>query len=173
MKEYTIKEGNHYCFHPIKFHWEVKRLIIDFMFTDSCAYDLGTVDQFDWNKVFGIGFGFSHHKNSYRIGSCYDVLSKRMQLAHYSYNKGRREYPYMCAVELNQQVRSIISFSRSTNTISNRIVIFENGVEKVLYEGNIHFDFTKVAKWGVVLFPFFGGDRTALHDMKHLLDYKF
>ena len=177
MKEYIIKEGNHYCLHPIKIHYGVKRVIADFVLTDSCIYDLGTPDQFDFNKLVGLGWGWFHHKNSYRIGTRYDVVSKRFELSHYSYNNKKRIFPVMCSVEPNQQVRSIMSFSRSSNTIWNKIIVFEKQdnvvIEKVIYDSGINFDFTNVPKWGFVLYPYQGGNCPAQHRMKHLLDIKY
>jgi len=163
-KTYTVKKGFHYSAHIPHLHWEVSRLVFDFIFDESCIYNLGSVDQFDWNKVYGVGFGFSHHKDSYRIGSRWDNLSGKMQLAHYSYNHSVRSYVDMCAVELNQQCQSYITFDRDANCISNVISVFNNAEPTVIYNNSVPFDFKNVPTWGFMLYPYFGGNEAAVSD---------
>ena len=170
MKPYLIKKGNHYCLHPIKLHYDRKRLITEFMFPDSCAYDLHSKDQFDWNKVVGLGFGFNHHHNSYRIGARFDPLSRKMELGHYYYNHKLRHDTSMVFVKLNQHIKSDISFSRSDNTIWNRIYVGTDGRWTEVYNNTLFFDFRKVPRWGFFLYPFQGGNEPAQHDTTYLLD---
>lgn len=169
MNTYTIDAGNHYCLHPLKIHWNKKRLIFEFMFTESCKYNLGTEDQLDWNKYFGIGFGFNHHKNSYRVGSRYDPISEKFLLSHYSYNHGVRSYPVMCPVDLNQHYMCVIGLNRAANSITNTLSVAESGDWKLIYAGGIDFDFNGVSRLGFNLWPYQGGNIPAPHKMDYML----
>jgi hypothetical protein len=70
----------------------------NFIFTESCRYDIGE-DQKDWNKLFGMSFGFTPlvkqfqmHENSARFGWRYDIQSDMIEVAPYLYTNGKREY---------------------------------------------------------------------------------
>lgn len=164
MKIYTVQKGNHYSAHLPEFHFGITRLVFDFIFDDSCVYNHNGIDQFDWNKVYGLGFGLNHHKNSYRVGSRWDLASGRMELGHYYYNNYVRSFPTMCSVELNQQCNSYISLDKRSNTIWNTICVFVDGREEIIYSDGINFDFKGVPSWGLMLDPYFGGNKVAVRD---------
>jgi hypothetical protein len=68
-------------------------------FTDSCKYVLGGEDQFDINKVYGVGFGLSHHhNNSVRIGWMYEPNSDRIRIYSYAYVNGRRTANFLISL---------------------------------------------------------------------------
>lgn len=74
MKKYTIKKGHHYCqCFWLKFftgwHWNKKSWKISFKFDQNCWWSpIRNDDDYDINKLYGIGFGLNHHKNSCRLG---------------------------------------------------------------------------------------------------------
>jgi len=81
--KFTIKKGSHRC-KPILFGlwWDKriirKRVIFDF----SSKYDLGNIDQFDHNKLFGIGYLWNKN-DSARFGWRYDLDKSKIIISAY------------------------------------------------------------------------------------------
>lgn len=88
MKKYLIKKGNHYCqffwLSIFKIHWNKDFWKIKFKFDDNCWYPLRNDDDYDINKLIGIGFGFHHHRNSWRLGWV-PVFEERNQFNLFAY----------------------------------------------------------------------------------------
>lgn len=103
---YKIKKGNHYA-QPMRLGiWfgakEINRKVT---FTDSCRYDLHSVDQGDTNKLFGAGKFWGvyrpagvkwwhlwdyEHNNSARFGWRYDTATDKIELSAYCYVDKKR-----------------------------------------------------------------------------------
>lgn len=155
---YTIKQGNHYCTpFPIP---KLGRLEMEqyVSFDDSCKYNLKTKDQYDINKLFGLSYG-NHHYNSDRIGWRYLVEEDVFELLTYSYINGVRIPSISLGkVKANEKFRV-----RIQTLIKNgkRFVVFELNDKCVAKE-------YKVSKVWIkyTLGLYFGGNRTAPHDMK-------
>jgi hypothetical protein len=60
--KYTFKKGNH---RPNKLTFGLfvnkKSVVRDVIFHDSCRYYLAGEDQYDVNKLFGLGYLWHHH----------------------------------------------------------------------------------------------------------------
>lgn len=84
----TVTKGKH-RFNPISLglYLSPKRLVRKVCFYESCRYDIGG-GQSKINKLFGIGYFPSHHKNSARFGWTYNVFSKQIDIWAYTYDQG-------------------------------------------------------------------------------------
>jgi hypothetical protein len=69
-------------------------------FDYSCKYDLKTSDQFDINKLFGIGYWPHHHQESARFGWRWNTDTEAMEIWAYIYSRGRRISQFICQVRL-------------------------------------------------------------------------
>lgn len=126
-------------------------------FTESCRYDLGSTDQYDINKLFGIGYFPWHHYNSVRFGWRYDLFNKDIAIFSYWYSNKIRKYELLGSVEID--VPYIYSISIYKNY--HELFIFDNKFVPVMQ----HKVTMPSQKIGYYLKPFFGGNRTAPHDM--------
>jgi hypothetical protein len=116
---------------------------VKFKFNFNCKYDLGDVDQQDWNKLVGFSRGY-HRKNSVRIVWRWNVEKQKMEIAHYWYKDGVRSWGDIKEIELGK-----------------------------VYKEKLEIEKGKYPKWGYMLWPYFGGNKKAPHDMSLKLEWKF
>ena len=127
-------------------------------FDESCKYNLKSKDQADINKLFGLSYGW-HHYNSDRIGWRYLVEEDVFEILTYSYVNGVRIPSILLGyVKANEKFRAKV---RTTIKNGKRFVVFELNDRCVAKE-------YKVSKVWIkyTLGLYFGGNRTAPHDMK-------
>ena len=174
-----IKRNTHAPFRLPRILIKPEALRYEVEFTESCRYRFGTDDDADVNKLFGIAFitwdSFwfviknllkgkvveLHHYNSIRWGWRYDALSGRIEILEYCYVNGERRINYFFSCGFNEAWRMCI-------------------LKRFEFMGFIHFDF--FSRRGIKtylndkfsfpntwlcyeLHPYFGGNRTAPHDM--------
>jgi len=133
-----------------------KRISYRVVFDSNCRYDLGNNNQLDINKLFGIGFLWSHHTDSARFGWRYNNDTKKFELFTYCYVSGKRTWEYITSVEPNVSCELTIDlhFGSYFFTIKRGSNIFQKEVK--------HFHTKKIA---YPLAPYFGGDEKAPHTM--------
>jgi len=160
MKKIKIKKGRYYSneWKPKFYCYSPTRITKTFIFTESCRYDLGTVDQLDVNKLFGIGLGLNHHKNSIRLGWRYDLYMNNIALYAYDYNDKDRSSRYIGSVKIGDEV----NLSIRMNWKQNFYRIFVNGKESC----NIQYDFPSKFNIKTKLGVYFGGNRECPHNME-------
>jgi hypothetical protein len=151
MSAMRIKKGWHYSIHLPCLLIKPKQLSYDVEFTDSCRYDIGTEDQADINKLFGIGYFPSHHNKSVRIGWNYNIDTDKIELWAYWYTDWDRNWAYLKSVDINTTHRFTISVLDTTHVIDLGDVVF-------------YIDL-KPDSIGYLLMPYFGGNQPAPHDM--------
>ncbi len=167
MKTYRIKKGNHFR-SGLHFGITFKNSIsFRCKFDDTCLHgELGQGDEYDISKLFGFSTTWFHHKQSGRVGwRCID--GENIQLLTYSYNKGKRD----------------IKESDILGTVKPREMFYckiEDTEKEYVYSFQKAFDDKTVIKtdpkqkdWFLfhyLLFPYFGGNKVAPHDMKIHLD---
>lgn len=135
------------------FKWRVK-------FDESCRYNLIGADQLDTNKLVGIGYLPHHHKNSARFGWRYDTHTGRIELLAYCYIGGRRAIKPLCQVEIGKEYELYLKVLATCYYFE----VKESGSSVVLgFEWVNHFH-DKKFKFG--LWPYFGGQAVAPHEMK-------
>lgn len=157
---YTIKEGKHYAsgfnFGRHKFSKEVT---YKFVLGPECYYQKEQLnDKTGINKVGGFGIGLNHHENSVRIGwqPDFEREDTSIKIYVYLYNNGVR-YDYYISNIYTCEVHKIkFSFTE----LCNQLIVEVNS--QPFYIPEHYFP----AKDGLKLFPYFGGNSTAPHDMK-------
>jgi hypothetical protein len=150
---YTIPKGEHYSSHPFSFYsGSKKNFVITALFDESCRYDLNSVDQFDINKLWGVSFG-DHQKNSIRIGWNYDAQKDEIILSVYTYENGQRKYRQVSTCRINQLFLLSLTLNKSSYTVSEGL-------------GSIEIPYKYPwLKAGYYLYPYFGGNQPAPHDV--------
>ncbi len=155
---FRIKKGNHYSrplrigiwWRRTRFSWAVK-------FTESCRYDLGNEDQFDTNKLVGIGYVPGHHVDSARFGWRYDIEKGMIELFAYCYLNGRRIIKTIGYCKIGQEYNIDLYVSRWAYYFS----LIEAG--STISETEIVHAHKKRLKYR--LGPYFGGNQVAPHDI--------
>ena len=159
MSKLTILKGWHRPWNkcPLpKLSVNKKVLSYKYIFTDSCKYDIGE-DQSDINKLFGLSFSLSPHKNSIRVGWRYVPSSSNIELLSYIYKDGVRSWKPLCFVGLNEEVS--IEMSR-LGTIAKIEAKSESESSVILIDVN--------GLWGKFSYElglYFGGNKTAPHNI--------
>jgi len=167
-KIYTIKKDKHSSGFNFGF---TRRNIIRFnaILFDSCLYDIKDNDDYDINKLFGFSTSYFHHKNSARIGWRCNA-SKQIELFAYAYVSGERYTTYLGIVDVNTDFECIIVDTENEYLFNVRVSEFyENDIQNKVYNATIK----KNKDWFIFhyhLFPYFGGNKTAPHTMKFLID---
>lgn len=151
---YTIKKGQHHSNrfpHPL-FTKEVRRKVI---FDDSAIYVSQTPEnQYDINKLFGFTEGFSPHKNSARFGWNWNGA---LYLYGYVYRNGVRLSQQICSVPLNKEIECIIKAGAEYQfLVLGDDIVGETSIQRAK-SGKV---------LGFALFPYFGGDEVAPHDIR-------
>jgi hypothetical protein len=151
---YTIPKGKHRC-KPLRlgfwfgrdtFRWKVK-------FAPSCKYDLKSVDQFDINKLVGVGFLPTHHKDSARFGWKYNTKTDLIELFAYCYIDGKRQSKYICDIVSGSDISVSLQIMPSA-------YIFQAGLTMVTIKHHHQ------KRFCYRLGAYFGGNETAPHEMK-------
>ena len=147
-KIYEIKKWHHYCEWPRwDFTWFQEKF--DFIFDEACVYD-GTIP---WrNKVWGIGWEV--HEESARIwrrSNDWKIL-----LAYYVYWDSKRTIETVDTVSVNDANHAEVHY------VKDSVEIDVNWHHKKFHS-------KKAIPFRC--YPYFGGDDTAPHDMKILINH--
>lgn len=156
---FSIKKGSHYSnnilYKICSFFNTNEKVSYMVTFDDSGLYIDDTLDKYDVNKLFGFSNGW-HHKNSYRFG--WNSLYGKIHVYGYSYINGKRFSQEFAVIRPNEEYRMTIRVKNGkciyTITDSefkiNQIVV--NVPSKSIY--------------GYMLWPYFGGNKTAPQKIK-------
>lgn len=162
--EVLIKKGHHYSNEfprPLLYCNGIERYESrSYEFTDSCRYDTG-VDQSDKNKLFGWSFGL-HHTNSVRIGWCYCPDTDTIDLCLYLYINKQRFTCHICMVPIGKDIQ--ISLFTYKNIKGDNTVYASVRYDNMAYSRH-RFISNELPRWGYTLTSYFGGNRTAPHDI--------
>lgn len=163
-KTYTIKKGEHSA-SGFNFGLTFKnRIKFRACFTESCLYDLKNKNNYDINKLYGFSTSYFHHKQSARVGwRCVD--GENIELLTYSYNDSNRALEdsdllgevkpdqwFTCEIidmEDHYEYRFSLDGTEEKRTIINKDL--------------------KQKDWFLfhyILYPYFGGDERAPHDIQ-------
>lgn len=157
MATYKIKKGKHRSGIHIRPHFGTKRMAWTVRFDESCTYDIGMPDQLDVNKLCGISHGL-HHKDSARFG--WTSVGNRIELFAYYYTNGVRSFKSMGVHDIGEDIELYITVSKEFYhmTVQSKS---DSIIRKDRTERNV-----KACKYGYMLYPYFGGNQTAPHDVK-------
>lgn len=128
-------------------------------FDQSCAYNLKDADQYDTNKLFGVGF-FFHHTYSARFGWRYDLQSGKIVISAYCYVKGERVEIDLCVVRLEKWVRCYLYVGKDHYFFS----VVDNATQTTIATRSVNKGHRR--QFSYPLGCYFGGNKTAPHTMK-------
>tara|TARA_R110000751_G_scaffold298951_2_gene409205 strand:- start:522 stop:1031 length:510 start_codon:yes stop_codon:yes gene_type:complete len=131
-------------------------------FDKSSIYQFRTEDQYDINKLFGLSYGL-HHTNSARFGwRSLGKFSTKIEILAYCYVDGKRvesdDDLLVTLVNINEEYR----YQLITDYDNYGFVVYNNKNEIV---GSKFIPHNKLPLWGYKLYPYFGGNNPAPHDI--------
>jgi hypothetical protein len=165
--KYTIKKGKHTCkkwwLKIFKIHWNKDRWYISFKLTESCWWSpIRNTDDYDINKLHGIGFGFNHHENSWRLGwAPYFENVNIFKLFAYIYDSNGHVSQEIGSFEANKD------YICSIESKNNAYYFTCLGVGSAILANNI-----KDSKLQFELFFYHGGNNTAPKDEIAFIELK-
>ena len=149
---FVIPQGQHSSINTIKKYNE-NLLTFAFRFDETGRYDLGDLDQIDTNKLIGFKYGVDPHQNSFRFGWRWSTEDEYMIIVAYSYVDGVRDIYDIGYCFLNQ------IYSGEIEETEEEIIYRFQGAEYVISKS------TKKTKQKYFLFPYFGGNKKAPHNI--------
>lgn len=152
--QYKIYKGKQYCDRNIYVPLNISRLAFKVKFDSSAIYKTQKAqNQGDINKLFGFSDNNTmHHDFSARFG--WRWSNDSLRLFAYVYNRAVMTFKELGTVDIGKENDCAIS-------VSGNEYIFElNGVETKMPRES-----TTVNAEGYQLYPYFGGDESAPHDI--------
>lgn len=154
--EFYIKQGGHSS--KGKTIEELRNTVLEYdvIFDESARYTLPAADQADINKLFGFAdCNSNHHENSARFGWRWN--NEQLEILAYNYGNGKRTFTYLTSFKLNTSYRMKIELVDDKYRFSIDGMMdsrdFQRG--QVCNKG-LHY----------LLFPYFGGNQPAPHDIR-------
>jgi hypothetical protein len=154
FKTYKIKAGEHYADQNIFSQLETSMLKFTVRFDSSAVYSSSLPEnQYDINKLYGFSDNDgNHHQYSARIG--WGWSENELRLFAYVYNAGVVISKEITTVAIGEEVQCSI-------VVSSTSYIFKvNHYTEILPRAA-----TTVKAKGYRLYPYFGGDEPAPHDI--------
>ena len=154
VQQFVIPEGGHYSSRSSFEKLEADEIHFTALFDSTAVYQTSDPDnQGDINKLYGLSDcnGF-HQKNSARFG--WRWFNQRLEIFAYTYLNGVRNFKYIAPATLNTYHDYRITFEdeRYVFSLDNITVELPRSCAK---EAS-----------GYLLFPYFGGDESAPHDIR-------
>ena len=151
--KYVIPSGKHEAQQSTFVKIETQKLKFKVKFDSSAMYKtVASANQADINKLYGVSdCGTHHHTNSARFG--WRWYKNQLEIWAYTYANNERKYVFIDTVALNEFQNYEIEFT------ANQYIFRLNSKTIELSrkcEGSTN---------GYKLFPYFGGDETAPHDV--------
>lgn len=150
LEKIIIKKDQNYSWQAPRYYSGGDRIRIRASFTESCEYNLGTIDQLDINKLAGVSFG-KHQDNSIRIGWNWSIPYANISLFLFMHEDGKMKSYFLSNYDINKLLDAELLFDRA------------NDIVTVNYEGvslSESYKFPNI-KCGYYLNPYFGGNRKA------------
>jgi len=150
---YVIPAGSHYSSQSSYKSFQDSVLKFTVRFDSSAIYtNVEASNQGDINKLYGFGEEGSHHENSARFG--WNWENRKLNLYAYCYVAGERHSILMGEAVIGNEYNCTIRLS------GDSYVFYFNNITHSIPR-TLH---TKVAT-GYLLYPYFGGDETAPHEI--------
>lgn len=155
LVEFVIPKGQHYAVREDSIVWlNITALNFDVIFDSSAIYKTNNIaNQGDINKLYGFADNDHHQTNSARLG--WRWYNNQLQLHAYVYKFKKRSSKFLKAIPFNQPVSCSIAIKGGT-------YIFVADEDTVALSRGPQ----QATAAGYKLFPYFGGDETAPHDIK-------
>jgi hypothetical protein len=152
---YTIKKGEHYVANNFYQPTEISELKFAVKFDSSAIYQTNSeVNQYDINKLYGFSDNNAdHHQYSARVGWSWNNNS--LHLHGYVYNEGKVLKADLGNIAMGAETMCSIKVNGSNYIFS------VNDVAVTMPRSS-----TGSLARGYMLYPYFGGDETAPHDIR-------
>lgn len=156
---HTIKKGCHRSslagFRPLI----TKGIYFGFIFDQSCVYQtIKPENQHDINKFWGLSESVHHHCNSTRLG--WNWLDGALHLWAYTYYKGQRTYKQIGKAHLHAP--GFYSIEAKSGAYLHTLYDAQGVAVSAVMAPRAE---TYPTMWGYQLYPYFGGDEVAPHDI--------
>lgn len=153
--EYLIPSGKHYAVREDSIVWlNITAQHFEVIFDSSAIYTTkNPVNQADINKLYGFADNDHHQTNSARFG--WRWYNNQLQLHAYVYKYEKRSSKFLKAIPFNQTVHCSISIKGD-----DYIFVADEDTVKVSRGPK------QATAAGYKLFPYFGGDETAPHNIR-------
>ena len=151
---YTIRQGQQFCEQSTFSLVEYAELKFVVKFDSSAIYTtINPFNQYDINKLYGFSDNDSdHQKFSARFG--WRWSNKALRIFAYVYNEGILVWKELGKVEIGQENTC------SVRVLEQRYVFSLNKISDTLHRSS-----TTSSGVGYKLFPYFGGNEVAPHDI--------
>lgn len=169
FKNFRIKKGRHRSISYLEYLFKfpiTKRKVFNYnlMFTSFCYYtekDLKNKINFrDINKAVGVGSLFHfHHNESVRFGWRPSLTKNYISLFVYGYVNGNRYYIFLEDFPVNKTIKATIDIKNYCVTVSSKDKDRVIDINKTKFKKLIKTPFL------YKLYPYFGGDEKAPHDI--------
>lgn len=158
-KTFKIKKGKHRSGYRFWFTFS-KKISYECKLKSSCIYNIESLDKFDVNKVFGFSTSKHHHQNSARLGWT-SLNGNNIQLWSYIYDNGQRVVGHIANVEANEKFKCTIiaEKGRYKYILEKKDEIIEKDINVI----------SEHSKFKYLLYPYFGGNLPAPHDIEIIL----
>ncbi len=152
--KHSIYKGKHYSNKSGVSSLKTNNLSFKVKFDSSAIYtSLKPENQTDINKLFGFSDNnAAHHQYSARFG--WRWSDNALRLFAYTYNKGIRSFKELGIIKLEIENDCSIAVSGETYIFSL------NGIKTTMLRAS-----TTIEAEGYRLYPYFGGDESAPHDI--------
>jgi hypothetical protein len=152
--DYVIRRGEHSTDHSDFSNHKYSRQEFLVKFDSSAIYQtIDPANQYDINKLYGFADNNAHHQQfSARFG--WRWSDGALRLFAYVYNTGERIEEEITTINIGETYRCRISIE------GNRYVFSVNGIEKSVPRAS-----ASTQSDGYLLYPYFGGDEVAPHDI--------
>jgi len=165
IRSFTIKKGHHYCrwfwtkiFCP---RWDHKRWFVQFVISSDNWIPFREGESS--NKLYGVGFGLNHHKNSWRINWRYNFEKEGyFLLSAYTYDGGGN----YVEEELGE-IRGDKSYSVTVESINKKYWFTCLDIGAMISIPNDYPDY----KLQFDLYPYHGGKLTAPKEEVFFIDF--
>lgn len=153
--QYTIRAGEQYCDRTTYMATDYSALTFVVKFDSSAIYQTRNVaNQPDVNKLYGFADNNAGHQQfSARFG--WRWSDGALRLFGYTYNNGIRDFLEIGIIEIGQEYTCTIA-------VAKEVYIFSVGNTRK----NMQRSSTSSTATGYKLYPYFGGDETAPHDIR-------
>lgn len=155
---FIIKKGQHSTSHPFR-GFDQNSISFDAQFFSCAKYKTADPEnQADINKLAGFSSCNTHHQeNSARIG--WRWFNQQLEIFAYVYDNGQRSHTFLTAVPLEEVVhyeiiRNQQGYLFKVNELETQVITSSTCSETANY----------------MLWPYFGGDETAPHDISIKVD---
>ena|SRR5688572_9465229 len=158
FKTYLIKTGEHYSDQNLFSELETSVLKFVVKFDSSAIYSTVLAEnQYDINKLYGFSDNdANHHQYSARIG--WGCSENELRLYAYVYNEGVITSKEITSVLVGSEIQCSIVVSSASYIF--KVDNYTEGLPRAA---------TTVKAKGYRLYPYFGGDETAPHDISVMI----